>query len=159
MHVKTMFYSYKLNGDEPPEENELILDKKQQKIQDILETVVQMRKGVATAAFMEDVVSLKFAIENLETQYADLQKFDDLQDSVAKQAVESGLQQALIDLREIAKLCGEYNRVLHNGYSQSHASMVVHKDIIRHQIQSVKNETLARLVDMQNQFAKLESEL
>jgi hypothetical protein len=67
MHVKTMFYSYKLNGDEPPEENELILDKKQQKIQDILETVVQMRKGVATAAFMEDVVSLKFAIENLET--------------------------------------------------------------------------------------------
>jgi hypothetical protein len=32
MHVKTMFYSYKLTGSEPPDENELILDKKQQHI-------------------------------------------------------------------------------------------------------------------------------
>lgn len=32
MHVKTMFYSYKLNGSEPPVENELVLDKKQQQI-------------------------------------------------------------------------------------------------------------------------------
>lgn len=102
---------------------------------------------------------LQFAIERLEQQYSELKRFEELTDSAAKIAVEQDIRQSLADLTDIAKLCREFNRVLHNGYSQSHSGMVVHKDLIRQQIQQMKATMLNRLVSMQAEFSKLEGEL
>ena len=101
IHVKTQFYSYLLQGKEPPNENELILDKKQQQIQTLIESVVEMRKGVATAAFIEDVVKLKFAVEHLQAQYKELTALKELQNSKTKRRVDKGIAHALGSLDDI----------------------------------------------------------
>ena len=73
--------------------------------------VLDMRRGVSNAAFIEDIVKLKFAIEQIELQMTDLRKFDELPDSVAKKNVEKGLEQAIKNLQEIAKLSSDYNKI------------------------------------------------
>lgn len=48
-----------------------------------------MRKGVATTAFVEDIVKLKFQVEHLKSQYIDLARNKDLQDTATKRRIDT----------------------------------------------------------------------
>ena len=66
IHIKTQYYEHQINGTTPQSENDLVHQKKRKKLITLIESTLEMRKGVATAAFVEDVVQLQFVIENLE---------------------------------------------------------------------------------------------
>ena len=56
IHIKTEFYDHKINGIEL--EEHLIYSKQEQRIISLIENTLAIRKGVATAAFLEDTVKL-----------------------------------------------------------------------------------------------------
>jgi hypothetical protein len=56
IHIKTEFYAHIINGTELEEHQNYT--KKEEQIQSLIENTLSIRKGVATAAFIEDIVKL-----------------------------------------------------------------------------------------------------